>query len=239
MAGWLNRLFGSKDAESMPVSVKPGVAPFETVSVNGHDAVGELMKRRDEFSSTGKYPFLIGNEDEFGLLKEHYESMRLEAVNYLELANGINVLQWIDSQQEEHPIDEALLGSWPEDQAPGGEISIHRDVLTHKVKPVVYIGLIPLAHAWELPAKIGCGGWNDCPMPEVQAAFFRRWQSICGAEIASISSDVVEVIVSRPPTTRDGALTLAREHYAYCYDIVEQGHESVSSLAASLLNSKY
>jgi uncharacterized protein DUF4253 len=54
-----------------------------------------------------------------------------------------------------------------------------------------------------------------------------------------MSGDIVECAVTRPPTDRNAATILAWEQYWYCVDIVEQGCESVSNLAATLLNSPY
>ena len=39
-----------------------------------------------------------------------------------------------------------------------------------------------------------------------------------------------------PPTTRSAAYQLAWEQYIYCSDIVIQGTQTLSNLAASLLN---
>jgi hypothetical protein len=43
-------------------------------------------------------------------------------------------------------------------------------------------------------------------------------------------------VKSRPPT-RKAALELAREQYVYCSDIVEQGAQTLSALAAMLMGS--
>lgn len=55
-----------------------------------------------------------------------------------------------------------------------------------------------------------------------------------GAELVSLSSDVLELQVARPPSTRAQALSLAQEHYAYCRDIVEQGCGSLAALSRVL-----
>ena len=40
---------------------------------------------------------------------------------------------------------------------------------------------------------------------------------------------------ARKPATRDEAIALAHMQYAYCNDIVDQGTESISRLAAELM----
>ncbi len=64
------------------------------------------------------------------------------------------------------------------------------------------------------------------------------WQQKYKAEIVAATHDVIEMRVGSPPTTRDAALALAREQYAYCSDIVDQGCETLSNLAAALLKGK-
>jgi hypothetical protein len=67
----------------------------------------------------------------------------------------------------------------------------------------------------------------------------RSWQERFGAEITGMSGDTVEGLVRNPPRDGKAALDLAREQYCYCTDIVDQGCESISNLAATLLNSPY
>ena len=55
--------------------------------------------------------------------------------------------------------------------------------------------------------------------------------------LVAIAGDIVEFAVARPPTTKEAALRLAIEQYAYCYDIVDQGTGTIEVLAASLIGS--
>lgn len=59
---------------------------------------------------------------------------------------------------------------------------------------------------------------------------------VYGAEIIGVLPDLMEMCVSRPPTTRDAALTRAKEQYIYCPDVVDQGTQTLQRLAAGLLN---
>ncbi|MEO0476072.1 MAG: DUF4253 domain-containing protein [Planctomycetota bacterium] len=90
-----------------------------------------------------------------------------------------------------------------------------------------------------MPAVIQYGGWNDCPFPAEQSGIMRHWQQTYGAQIISMTGDVVECHVERPPQDRDSAIELAWQQYWYCYDIVDQGCETVSNLGATLINSSY
>jgi hypothetical protein len=53
-----------------------------------------------------------------------------------------------------------------------------------------------------------------------------------------MTGDTLELSVSRPPTTDQAALALAREHYSYAPDIVQQGTGDVETLAATLKNAR-
>jgi Domain of unknown function (DUF4253) len=74
-----------------------------------------------------------------------------------------------------------------------------------------------------IPAYLRWGGWNDCPAPEYHVAAMRSWRDRYEAELVGMSSDTINLRVSRRPKTRDKALALAREHYVYCSDIIDQG----------------
>jgi hypothetical protein len=75
----------------------------------------------------------------------------------------------------------------------------------------------------------------DCT-PEVHVATLRRWDRLYGAEVVGMLPDLMELQVARPPRSRTAALALAREHLAYCPDVVVQGTMTLEALAASLVN---
>ena len=60
-------------------------------------------------------------------------------------------------------------------------------------------------------------------------------RTVC-AEIVSVTQDVIEASVARPPETREHSLRLARQQFSYCTDIVTQGTETIANLAAGLIN---
>ena len=96
------------------------------------------------------------------------------------------------------------------------------------------LALVPLDHDWQLPLAFVFGGWNDCPEPLVHAALWRRWGQAFGAEPFALGWDTADLVAVRPPADRQAALGLAREHYAYCGDLVDQGVGSLAALAAVL-----
>jgi hypothetical protein len=216
---------------------------FTTVKIPGRDAIRLLNEHRSRYPTTGHYPFLIGGAEELERIQETAEFDKREPTAIIRASFEVKPAEWMavrrrDAAESEFSPEE-LLDEWPGEIAEKGSIGLHKDVLTGEIKPEVYLGLAKIEKPWHLPAILKYGAWNECPEPEVHCAFHREWQERCGAEITGVSGDVVECVVTRPPARPSAAAILAWEQYWYCSDIVEQGCGSVSSLAATLLNSPY
>jgi Domain of unknown function (DUF4253) len=67
----------------------------------------------------------------------------------------------------------------------------------------------------------------------------RKWQRDYGAELVGMSGDVLNIRVKKRPDNKTQAMVLATEMYHYAPDIVLQGTETISALAASLMESDY
>jgi hypothetical protein len=214
-----------------------------TLKIPGRDAIRLLNEHRSSYPATGKYPFLIGDAEELERIQESAESDKREPSAIIRASLEIDTAQWIAVRRGEVEDSEfspeELLEDWPNEIAETGSIGLHKDVLTGEIKPEIYLGLATIEKPWHLPAILKYGAWNECPEPEVHCAFHREWQEKFGAEITGMSGDVVECVVTKPPSDPKGAAILAWEQYWYCQDIVEQGCGSVSNLAATLLNSPY
>lgn len=216
---------------------------FTVEKIAGSDAIAALNSRRVSYLEMGEYPFLIGDADELERVKEAAEFNDQSFEEIIRGATDVDLQKWIGERRAEAAeygfSPEAALGTWPGEVTEKGEVSLHRDVLTRKIKPEVFLGTATIKERWHLPAVLKYGAWNDCPEPEVHCAFHRKWQTEFGAQIAGMSGNVVECIVNNPPLDQATAIELAWQQYWYCADIVEQGCESVSNLAATLINSPY
>lgn len=111
----------------------------------------------------------------------------------------------------------------------------HRNRLTREGLPRVFLALVPDARPWEVPAWLGFGGYNGCPVPAEHLAVLRRWNERYGLRTVGVTGDVLELAVDRPPQTAAQALLLATEQFSYCPDLVHQGCGSVPELAAGLI----
>jgi hypothetical protein len=212
--------------------------PYEMALCRGTDALNQLSKLRKEGRAAGFEVILLGGEEDARSLREIQESTTPE--EYLRLAANVNVESWLKEKADEFQEQMSeVMGEWPSGPPQKGSILAHLDILTMKPKKIACLAKVPTSQNWQVPAYIGMGGWNDCPDAAVITAFAKRWHERYGAEVTSITRDVMEFTVAKPPATREAAMELAREQYLFCYDIVEQGVGDISALGATLLNSDY
>jgi hypothetical protein len=125
------------------------------------------------------------------------------------------------------------VGEWSAEPSPSVGLSVAKKY-GQTFLPNVYIALIPTDDWTTVPAHLRWGGRDDCPRAEYHVAALRSWRDRFGAELIGLSLDRMDLRVASRPNTREQALELAREHYVYCSDIVDQGDGTLSTLAASL-----
>lgn len=232
---FFGRLFGGKSSGDGQSTVGPKLElPFQHVLVPGKQAVSEY---RGMLTNNSVTPIIMGGPDDIDLLMENMELSEDSLEQILDKSADVTLPEWFDKRAAQ---DEEYYrfpdGEWPKNGSPSLELSVHLEVLSKRPKKQVIIGMIPVAESWKVPAHLKLGGWNECPLPEEHVAIFKRWHEQYGAEIACVTGDVVECTVSRPPANQQDALTLAREQYVYCPDIVDQGVETIENLGATLLN---
>jgi len=80
---------------------------------------------------------------------------------------------------------------------------------------------IPTTHPWEVFAWVPFGGWNECPAPDMMMAVSKHWYEKYGAVPATISHDTLEF--SAEPVDSKHAKQLAKEHCAFCPEIIMEG----------------
>jgi hypothetical protein len=202
-----------------------------------------LEQLRNHFSSTKKYPFIIGDKVELDRLLENLEYDERLSPAILAESLHVDVPAWFEQRKSEAfengLVEEEIAGEWSGESPEKESIQGHLDILTKAIKPVVYIGMANIDQPWMLPSETKYGGWNECPDASIQCAVMRYWKERHGAEIVSLSGDIIECLVQNPPRTVEDAIKLAWEQYWYCGDIVDQGTETIANLAAGLMNSNY
>jgi len=127
------------------------------------------------------------------------------------------------------------LGEWPAtaDESPG--LTIATDVLSGKPLDKALLTVIPTDDWTTVPAHLRWGDWNANPGPEWHVAALRSWRNRYDIELVGLSFDTMNLRVRSNPKSRDEAISLAREQYAYCSDVVDQGVGTISQLARDLM----
>lgn len=218
--------------------------PLLTHRVPGLRAVSELRRLRELHRPRGERAFLAGDRHELDRLQEEIRSRPPDVPRILERAGSLDVAQWISDRRREmeedgHEFDEDLVGAWTGEIPNKGSLSLHLNPATQDTMREVYIAVAPVPEAWQIPAVVGYGGWNECPDSVVQCAFARKWAAKYDEEIVGLSFDTIEWEVRKPPGTKDEAMALAWEQFYLCEDIVTQGVGTIHALGATLLESPY
>jgi hypothetical protein len=229
--------------------------PFEIVETRGEDALAEWQ----ELKTAGRgVPVVVGDLD--GVLEPfspgYHETLKplqetLAAASAIRFPQDLAKMRHdqnvaacealrkmgvsADLDDEEFQVREPPLGEWPTSPSESPGLSVAYDILTHRPLPKVHIVLVPTDDPTTVPAHLHWGGWNECPAPEYHVAALRHWREHYGAELVGLNMDVMNLRVARKPATRDEALELARVQHAYCNDIVDQGTDCLSVLAADLM----
>lgn len=212
--------------------------PFPLVAVQGRHAERAWREFHALWRLQGCSAIVVGDRNDVALLAESIELNNEKSPESI-LQSAADIVPGAFFEERSHELGPDALTpdrrDWP--IAAPTYFSIQCDILTKNPKPVVYLARIPTVHPWEIPAHLKYGGWNDCPAPECHVAVFKDWTQRFDLEIYGVTSDVIECAIRRPPGTKAAALALAREQFLYCTDIVFQGTESISLLAATLLDS--
>lgn len=106
---------------------------------------------------------------------------------------------------------------------PTCEFTVHRRVLTGKLKPNVHLALLPTTVWWQATALMRFGGWNECPRAAEHAALHRSWGERYDEELVCMRPDVLQFRVARLLAVREQVTELAQQQFDYCNDIVMQG----------------
>ena len=221
--------------------------PFEVVEANGATSESE---RERLAAKPGRSVAHLGDRDSFLSIASIFHAPTCGVENLSSPSDIIMASADIDlvaSSKAPVGFDASDLpelmreisGDWPsEADALDGPLAVVNPV-TNQPLPQTYIGVFPTDDETEIPALLRWGAWNDCPAPEVHVAHLRGWRDAYGAKLVSITRDTIELKVDRRPASREEALELARQHFAYCPDIVLQGTQTIEALAASLMQSDW
>ena len=239
------------DATTLALTLSRGDERIYELAVPPHEMLERWKALRDFAPATGHWPVLgwgtrwLDNVPEYRARVESGSTAEILA----ESERG-DLARW---RQERIDEDLALLredaveygleepndpfadvqGDWPKGIAPYTSFKTARSNEVREPISPLPIALIPTTVSWQAPAYLRFdAGFIS---PAIHTAMARRWHEQSDAEIIGAFPDMLEMLVSRPPLTREDAVDLAREQYIYCNDIVSQGTGTLQALAAGLL----
>jgi hypothetical protein len=211
-------------------------APIFRLRVPANEAVArwhQLVSVRDR---TQLHPVLLGTEADVREAQPLMDQMAaadvkpiLEAASSIDgarlLAQGV-----VERDPELDPLDESGV----DDPQPAADLSI-----TDRISPLVMV-LLPTSDPWKAVAHLCAAGGSGWTTPE-HVAVHKHWFETHGAELLSfhVRDGYLELRAGRPPSGRDQALALAREHYAYASWLIDGGHLTLGQLAGSLRHSQF
>jgi len=226
--------------------------PYERITVPGAQALAEWQKLKN--AGRG-WPVIIGGDEDLERIADQFTmadpNVSGVAIPDLKVRSPKEILaaaakvtfpadlrKWSGAYQADDL--RAPLGDWPAKLEAGPpDPSVATDMVSGKFYDRVHILLIPTEFGWEVPAYLRWGDWNACPPAEYHVAALRSWHSDFAADLIGLNGDTINLRAASRPKTRESAMKLARDQYAYCPDIIDQGVGTISALAAALMASDW
>lgn len=219
----------------------PSPAPgrFRWASMAGADAIAALRELDRLGGEQGWCAIIVGDAKS---LPQFDDAEAKDPAEVLRMAEGVDVASWFEARLDElldgEELDSDRLGDWISERDARTLMPVPYAVLRGGVldrfHDRIYLALVPTEHAWQAPAYLQNGGWNEVPEAAEQVAVLRYWNERHGARLRAFSSDVMELDVARLPADRDRSFALAREQFAFCNDVVDQGVGALRPLACAL-----
>jgi hypothetical protein len=177
------------------------------------------------------------NEAAKAFLEAHPRAMPRVMLNLISEGDGIReAIPEEVAEMEARGEGGPEIGEWPTTPE---TMEFSAGMTYRGITPRLHIAILPTRDWTEAPAYLNFGDWNECPPPEHHIAALRHWRDSFGASLVTCGADRLELAIARRPTSTDAALALAREQYAYCNDLIDQGFGDFARLAGSLMVSNW
>jgi hypothetical protein len=93
------------------------------------------------------------------------------------------------------------------------------------------VSLLKTSDPYDMLRTMGTNGWNYEISPEMVIARLKKWDAAFGLTLSGVGFDWVQARFQRRPANM---LEFAKEVYAFCADVVEQGTGTVEALAEEM-----
>jgi len=188
-------------------------------------ALGWWLDIRQSAETTGWMPVLLGAPEEW---RDNGESIIHEAEDELARAEGIDAAELLHDK-----------GAEAGEPARGVPILPRRgDTDFATAQQDGLLGLVATDAGWKIPAMFPWKGSTNWELYGAEhAAVLHSWNRRFEAELVAMTYDVVELYVPHPPS-REEAIAVAGEAYAYCPDLLDSGVPTLEDLAEHMIRSK-
>lgn len=216
---------------------------MEFINLNPDTVLNEAIKAAESDIKL----VALGSQRERYWLEERLESTDKSVEEIITASESINATDWLDSNKKEKESDwemdemdpSEVVGEWlgESDDKQGfalTTVKLTRETFNNFVGVKLHV-----EESWKIPAYFNYSAGDFCPSPEVHCAIWKYWEEQFGAKIIGVTSDSIEGYVANPPKSKEEAINLAWQQYLYCSDIVDQGTETISNLASSIINHEY
>ena len=216
-----------------------------SVRVAGGEAVDAWRRLQAILAPARAWPVIIGEvKQEESLVESLKDSETTSLAAISDQANVIEPLDWFRRRRQSDPSyvpprAPAWKRPFREPCGRGGTLVGPVDLTTNRPYERVSIVIVPTRDSWAAPAFLKYGGWNECPGPAEQVALLRYWHDAYNTDVATMASDIIELSVPRPISTRQEALAVAEQQFLYCSDIVHQGTETIDCLADEITGAPF
>ena len=222
---------------------------FEEIKANSFEEVSKkyLIAYKDGKEKGYTPVFLVLDDNlletfEINMEDEDTDNMMELVKSNLEKAKSINPIEFLEKFQGQNTddlkenIDEYFSEidyKFDDSEKYNLELSTLFDY-DGNFKGDVILVKVSTKNPYEVLGYFGMGGYNECPFPAEQVAVAKYWYEKYGAVPAVITYDTIVFYVERPVQTLEEIKKLAMEHYAFCYDIVDQCYGTLEKLADAL-----
>ncbi|MEX2219368.1 MAG: DUF4253 domain-containing protein [Phycisphaerales bacterium] len=204
--------------------------PLVGFDIDSASAIKTWRELRQRTGQTGLYPVIVSDQhDLLGLTGAEAPS----AADILKEAAGIDGAKRLQRLAAEN--EGAGEGDEEGEAERIAEFTVPWNLLDGKPRDDLSLVLLPTTRAWEACAYLAFEAVNFDISSDAHVAVHKYWHEQYGAELVTCGGDVLEFTVARPPRAEAAAAKLAREQFAYCPDLVEQGVGSLGALTRILV----
>src|SRR5947209_7687623 len=118
------------------------MSEIKLVTVAGKHALAELDRLRAEYATTGLYPILLGDAEDYSRVRDGIAEEGVDPAATLKDSEAIDPVRWFRERTETDPeLYQDEEGEWPDSAGEEMGIITHLGILSRKPKKEVLIGL--------------------------------------------------------------------------------------------------